>query len=254
MLSIIILVGIYLTIFRNKQENLQLMSIAHFLIFSADPSTVDENHAQFPEQEISALTTLPGVERIDRYEPTLFEDDPYDDDRQDQVLTIQTSYRDIVSLEQGLASTEFHRLVNAVAAGSVYKLSHDAMDTVYYPVADESEPRELTAPISYVVRYHYPANDVEQFIDYYTSHHPQIERRFPRITNIMCYLPIKWRDPTSLPYLGYMLGNEVVFESVEDLGNALTSPVIDEMSADFQQFPPFQGPSTHYPMHRRRVA
>ena len=230
------------------------MSIAHFLIFITDGSAADESHRQFPEREISALATIPGVERIDRYEPTLFEDDPYDDDRQDQVLTIQTSYRDIASIEQGLASAEFHHLVNAVSAGSVYKLCHDAMDTVYYPVADESEPRELTAPISYVVRYHYPANDVARFIDYYTSHHPQIERRFPRIANIMCYLPIKWRDPTSLPYLGYMLGNEVVFESVEDLGKALTSPVIDEMSADFRQFPPFQGPSTHYPMQRRRGA
>ena len=226
------------------------MSIAHFLIFVTDPSATGETDIQFPEQEISALATIPGVERVDRYEPTLFEDDPYDDDRQDQVLTIQTSYRDIASLEQGLASAAFQRLVKAVAAGSTYRLSHDAMDTVFYPVADEGEPRELTAPISYVVRYHYPANDVKRFIDYYTSHHPQIERRFPRTTNIMCYLPIKWHDPTDLPYLGYMLGNEVVFESVEDMGYALNSPVIEEMSADFRQFPPFQGPSTHYPMHR----
>ena len=229
------------------------MSIAHFLIFITGPSAENDSHGQFPEQEISALATIPGVERIDRYEPTEFPDDPYDDDRQNQVLTIQTSYRDIASLEQGLASAAFQRLVKAVADSSTYRLSHEAMDTVFYPVADESEPRELTAPISYVVRYHYPANDVKRFIDYYTSHHPQIERRFPRITNIMCYLPIKWRDPTDLPYLGYMLGNEVVFESVEDMGYALHSPVIDEMSADFEQFPTFQGCHTHYPMRRRRV-
>ena len=206
-----------------------------------------------PNRKYRPWQRIPGVERIDRYEPTEFPDDPYDDDRQDQVLTIQTSYRDIASLEQGLASAAFQRLVKAVADSSTYRLSHEAMDTVFYPVADESEPRELTAPISYVVRYHYPANDVKRFIDYYTSHHPQIERRFPRITNIMCYLPIKWRDPTDLPYLGYMLGNEVVFESVEDMGYALHSPVIDEMSADFEQFPTFQGCHTHYPMRRRRV-
>ena len=229
------------------------MSIAHFLIFSADSSAANSNGTQFPEQEISALATLPGVERVDRYEPTVFKDDPYADDRQGQVLTIQTSYRDIASLEQGLASDEFQRLVSA-ASESAYKLSHDAMDMLLYPVADETEPRELTAPISYVVRYHYPANDVKQFIEYYTSHHPIIEKRFPRITNIMCYLPIKWRDPTGLPFLGYMLGNEVVFESVEDMGYALNSPVIEEMSADFEQFPTFQGCHTHYPMRRRRVA
>lgn len=230
------------------------MTIAHFLIFTTDPSAADESHAHYPEQEISALITIPGVERIDRYEPTEFADDPYDDDRQGQVLTIQTSYRDIASLEQGLASAEFRHLVNVVSAGSVYKLTHDAMEMVFYPVADESEPREWTSPISYVVRYHYPADDVRGFIDYYTGHHPQIERRFPGITSIMCYLPIKWHDPTDLPLLGYMLGNEVVFESVEDMGYALNSPVIEEMSADFEQFPTFQGCHTHYPMYRRRVS
>lgn len=228
------------------------MSIAHFLIFGADPSAANETAGQFPESEISALATLPGVERVDRYEPTEFPGDPYDDDRQGQVLTIQTSYRDIASLEQGLASAVFQRLVNA-AHGSGYRLTHDAMDTVSYSVADENEPRELTASISYVVRYHYPADDVKRFIDYYTSHHPVIERRFPRIASIMCYLPIKLRDPTDLPLLGYMLGNEVVFESVEDMGYALHSPVIDEMSADFEQFPTFQGCHTHYPMRRTRV-
>lgn len=228
------------------------MSIAHFLIFSTDSAAANEATGHFPEQEISALASLPGVKRVDRYEPTAFPGDPYDDDRQGQVLTIQTSYRDITSLEQGLASAVFQRLVSA-ASGSGYRLTHDAMDMVLYPVAEESEPRELTAPISYVVRYHYPADDVDRFIEYYTSHHPIIEKRFPRITNIMCYLPIKWRDPTDLPFLGYMLGNEVVFESVEDMGHALHSPVIDEMSADFEQFPTFQGCHTHYPMLRMRV-
>ena len=69
---------------------------------------------QFPEQEISALATLPGVDRVDRYEPTEFKDDPYADDRQGQALTIQTSYRDRASLEQGLGSAEFQALIDAV--------------------------------------------------------------------------------------------------------------------------------------------
>ena len=77
------------------------MSIAHILIFSADTAVTTNNGGEFPEQEISALAALPGVERVDRYEPTEFADDPYDDDRQGQVLTIQTVYRDIASLEQG---------------------------------------------------------------------------------------------------------------------------------------------------------
>ena len=226
------------------------MSIAHFLIFS----TVDGGNAQYPEAEIAALASITGVDRVDRYDPVEFADDSFKDDRQGQVLTIQTGYRDIASLEQGLASAAFKRLVNTVAEDSVYKLSHEAMQTVFYAVADETEPREWTAPISYVVRYHYPANDVTGFIDYYTSHHPQIETRFPRIANIMCYLPIKWRDPTNLPCLGYMLGNEVVFESLDDLSAAVKAPIMEDMMADFELFPTFHGHNTHYAMRRTRVA
>ena len=229
------------------------MPIAHFLVFSIDPAASIDNHGGFPEQEIASLATLPGVQRVDRYEFTEFADDPYADDRQDQALTIQTVYRDLASLERGLASETFQGLVRAVANGSVYTLGHEAMERVCYPVAGETGPRDLTAPISYVVRYHYPANDVKRFIEHYTGHHPQIETGFPGIANVMCYLPIKWQDPTALPCLGYMLGNEVVFESVEHLGMALKSPVMTDMIADFEQFPTFHGHNTHYPMRRTRV-
>ncbi len=229
------------------------MSIAHFLIFSANKPAATGKDGEFPEQEIAGLATIPGVERIDRYEPTEFADDPYKDDRQEQVLTIQTVYRDIAALEQGLAAPAFQDLVKTVAGKATHRLSHEAMEMLFYPVADESEARELRAPVSYVVRYHYPANDVNHFIDYYVNHHPQVERGFPAIANIMCYLPIKWRDPTDLPGLGYMLGNEVVFESVEDLSNALKSPVMVDMAADFDLFPTFHGHSTHYPMRRTRI-
>lgn len=230
------------------------MFIAHFLVFGIDPAASTGHDGEFPGPEIASLATLPGVERVDRYEFTEFADDPYADDRQGQVLTIQTVYDGIASLERGLASETFQGLVGAVADNSAYTLGHEAMERVCYPVAGDTEPRELTAPISYVVRYHYPANDVQRFIEHYTSNHPQIEAGFPGIANVTCYLPIKWQDPTDLPCMGYMLGNEVVFESVQDLGLALTSPVMIDMRADFERFPTFHGHNTHYPMRRTRVA
>ena len=133
-------------------------------------------------------------------------------------------------------------------------VSHDALEMMFFPVADEDKPGEWTAEISFVVRYHHPADNVEEFVNFYISHHPQIESRFPNIRSIMCYVPVKWDDPTSLPHENYLLGNEVVFDSVEDLGGALNSPVINDMRADFENFPPFQGGNTHYAMRRRRIS
>ena len=45
-----------------------------------------------------------------------------------------------------------------------------------------------------------------------------------------------------------MLRNKVVFDNAVALDLALNSPVRQEMRADYNSFPPFSGPVSHYPM------
>ncbi len=227
------------------------MTIAHFLVVNSGDSGPDGFDAGFLEDECKALGGLPGVERIDRYDAADF-DDPMADDDRGPILTIQTCFSDVTSLRQGLASVAFTHLVDLIRSQDAVTVSHDALEMMFFPVGDEDEPGEWLAPLSFVVRYHHPTDDLDAFVDFYITHHPQIERRFPEIRNIMCYVPVKWGDPTDIKQENYMLGNEVVFDSTEALAAALTAPTMVDMKADLADFPSY-GHNTHFAMNRRRI-
>ncbi|MCP4293892.1 MAG: hypothetical protein GY780_18840 [bacterium] len=227
------------------------MTIAHFLVVNSGDNGPDGFDADFLEDECKALGELPGVERIDRYDAANF-DDPGADGGRGPILTIQTCFSDVASLGLGLASVTFTRLVDLIRSQDSVTVSHDALEMMFFPVGDEDEPGEWLAPLSYVVRYHHPTDDLEAFVDFYITHHPQIERRFPEIRSIMCYVPVKWEDPTDIKQENYMLGNEVVFDSAEALAVALAAPVNVDMKADMANFPSF-GHITHFAMNRRRT-
>ena len=128
-----------------------------------------------------------------------------------------------------------------------------AYEVIEQPVGDNSEVQPRTAAFSYAVRYYRPAEDEKAFTDFYLSHHPQIEADFPNIRNAICYMPLTWTDPTSVPVEDIMIGNEVVFDSLEDFNAAMKSDVRIRMRDDFAKFPKFTGPSTHFPLSRQRA-
>ena len=47
-----------------------------------------------------------------------------------------------------------------------------------------------------------------------------------------------------------MIGNEVVFDHIEDFNVAMESPARHELRAHYHEFPRFAGANTHYPMSR----
>jgi uncharacterized protein (TIGR02118 family) len=223
------------------------MSIAHMMTFVAVADAAVDVLAWFAG---SSMNEIPGLERLDIYTPEASED-PYLDDGPGPVLMVQSIYADESALAAGFASEEFNTSVAKIPAYCT--LTHDAMRMHFYPVEGEQEPAQWLAPLSYVVRYHKPAEDEQAFIDYYVSHHPQMLGRFAGIRNVMCYLPIEWDDPTDLPRANYLLGNEVVFDSIEALNDSLASELRDELREDFNNFPAIQGHNTHYAMTRVRV-
>jgi hypothetical protein len=127
------------------------------------------------------------------------------------------------------------------------------MERCFYPVNGEKTPGPLRAPFSYVVRYHRPAEDEAAFVAHYVADHPRLEARFPGIRSIMCYFPFKVAGARRLPCCDYMLGNEVVFDCIEDFNSAMQSPVRHEMRAHFHSFPKFTGAVTHFAMLRERL-
>ncbi len=234
------------------------MTISHFHVYTGDAETGAAIRDWFAGAPAAMLAALPGVETLDLYTPESSEDpylDPQLHDGSGPVLMAQTGFEHTDALESGLDSRAFRDLLDDATRvpGSGWGLSHDAMELRVFPVAGEDAPAPLAAPVSYVVRYQRPAQDEAHFVEHYCAVHPPVLGKFPRIRNVMCYLPIAWTDPTGIASADYLLGNEVVFDSLEDLNAALASDVRHELREDYKSFPPFYGTNSHYAMRRQRL-
>jgi len=84
------------------------------------------------------------------------------------------------------------------------------------------------------------------------ENHPPIVAKFPNIRNVLCYLPLGWRDVGEVTDERLVIGNEVVFDDLESLKGALATEVTEEAIADSEQFESF-GYSSHHAMHREMV-
>lgn len=232
------------------------MTIAYFITYSGPAEFGAPLRAWLEGAPAALFKKAPGLTSLDLYTPERAAQDPYLHDGAPPLAMLQAGFRTLESLEAFLATPEFRATMIAPSPAPPDKVTavHDAMEQRFYPVAGETTAGPLKAPISYVVRYQRPAENEAAFVEHYVSHHPQIQARFPGIRSIMCYVPIQWRDPTPIAPASYLLGNEVVFDSVEALDASLNSPVRHELREDFKTFPKFSGRNTHYAMRRTRLA
>ena len=170
-----------------------------------------------------------------------------EDDENPPNLIMQLDAHEISDLENALRNDLKLELSNILSGCEV---NHEIFETVEYSVFGDSDPSIRIASISYVVRYYEPIENVRKFVDYYLKNHPQIEKKLPRICNILCYVPVHWEDPIGLSKSKCIVGNEVVFRSVEDFAKALESPARAELRRDILNCPVSPGPSTHFIMER----
>jgi uncharacterized protein (TIGR02118 family) len=198
-----------------------------------------------------AWSSLPGLTAFDLYVPAIGRPkDPMVDDGLGPLLLMMLEFSSVAVLEQAARSQNFVAPLSTLPAG--LKLSADAMERRSYPVSGETAAMPLSAPFSYCVRYHRPAEDEAQFVDFYLTNHPPLLARLPGVRNVICYLPVHGIDPAGLPSADYMLGNEVVFDTIEAFNAAMASEQRRALRADFVRFPRFTGSNTHYPMDRTR--
>jgi len=213
-----------------------------------------EDAAQaWADQDASPLwTALPGLTAVDLYLPVRGgTHDPFNNDGPGPLLMAMLQFPTLAKLEAGLADPRVHdslagRPANVAVTGTSFERR-------FYPVTGTPNPGPLRAPFSYVVRYHHPAENVEEFVSHYIADHPPILGKLPEIRSVLCYLPIEQTAAAILPPADYMVGNEVVFDSPEAFNAAMASPVRLELRAHFKSFPKFTGKNTHFPMMRRQM-
>ena len=193
---------------------------------------------------------LPGLTALDLYRA--IDDaarDPFNDDKDGPLLLAVPEFATPAQLAAALPAIE--QALSDLPAGVNVTVS--ALERKFYPVGGEAVPATLSAPFSYVVRYHRPAEDEGAFVANYIATHPGTLGKLPHIRSVMCYFPIAGFEPGRFRAADYMIGNEVVFDSVDHFNVAMQSPVRHELRAHFHAFPKFTGRNTHYPMDRVRI-
>ncbi len=86
---------------------------------------------------------------------------------------------------------------------------------------------------AYLVIYEGKPKDPEAFIKYYMSSHIPIVWTFPRIRGIEIQKGVDEGD--------FFMITRLIFDTLEDLRLAITSPERDRARADMANFPPFDG-------------
>ncbi|MCL4183529.1 MAG: hypothetical protein KJ011_08795 [Burkholderiaceae bacterium] len=223
------------------------MSTDHALVFtfdrtaSAPPPSVDTSYP--------ALHGVPAPDDCGRFELfmphpeharlTLFGDGP------PPFTIIECHAATPQALQRLAGDAQLRSALHAVGAAGECRagLFRVLREPVPAPRADDA------APLSLVVHYYGPVDDAAGFAAHYVAHHPPILARLPGVREVLCYVPAGVAlpglraDPT-------VIRNEVRFDSMDALLDALASPVLAELRADSKTFPRF-GRSTHYPMTRQ---
>ncbi len=176
--------------------------------------------------------------------------DPYLGDETGKLLIIQAGFASADDMQSALLHPAVEAAIQSMPRQQDSRLTVEAFTTLPQPLRDGTTPAR-TASVSFVVRYYRPIEREQEFTDYYIGHHPPIMTRFPRIRNIYCYLPVALPEAFAVARSGCFLGNEIVFDSNEDLNAALNSDARHELREDYKHFLPHQGEVTHHAMLRR---
>jgi hypothetical protein len=225
------------------------MPFVYELALSGAATEAASAAAWFDAGPAQAWARIAGLSALDVYRPVEGTEDPYNKDDGPPLLIAVVEFASAEAMEAAAPQLELSLAGLPLATRATFT----PMERKFYPVAGETVPGPLRAPFSYVVRYRRPAEDEAAFVAHYVADHPRLEGQFPHIRSVMCYFPLPTPKSELCAAADYMLGNEVVFDSVQDFNVAMQSPVRHEMREHFHTFPKFSGAVTHFPMMRTRL-
>ena len=226
------------------------MTIAYFQTLTQLPDTNEVSGAEirqrFCDETIPILLRCAEIDCVSVFSPEQAQD-PYTDDGQPPELVCQFNVSDLTALARVFGNKEVFKLLAFSQQG---RFSADIFDVIACDIDGVAEPSRRSAGVSYNVRYYAPVEDEKTFIDHYLKSHPQLLAALPGIRNIFCYVPVAAFANSPAPLSNCILGNEVVFDSVEALNASMESDVRHRLREDFEAFPVKAGPNTHFAMQR----
>ena len=225
------------------------MTISYFVMFEnqAHPDT------RISETDKAGITDIlkrtPGLVKAHLFTPTTA-DGPFNSDGPPPQFGLQLYFSNIEALEAVIGATGH---LQALAAPDSWPslrgtvVTQQAMLTRTFPVPEPRERAENETRCSYLVHYPGHAEDLNAWLRYYLTHHPQLMKFMPGIREIEMFTRVDWYDSMPWTRVDYMQRNKPVFDNPAALAASLVSPALAEMRADYRKFPPFSGGNVHYP-------
>ncbi|RKE40027.1 uncharacterized protein (TIGR02118 family) [Paraburkholderia sp. BL23I1N1] len=139
-----------------------------------------------------------------------------------------------------------NRIANATEANLTF--AQQAMAVRPFATPNPNDARHRTERCTYLVSYEGEAEDFNAWLTHYLAHHPPLMAQLPGIRELEIYTRLDFRSGLTIPRATAMQRNKVVFDDPEALAAALSSPIRAHMKQDFTAFPPYIGPSPHFPM------
>jgi len=228
-----------------------LPAIALTATFEAPPET-----SPLLMAEVGAGCLVPLLEDAAVISLDLFTPDPGKpvifDDGNPPALHLEIGFATIEAAKAALAGDAFKAAIDSLHGAASAELTVGLYKIHREPLPEQAVAGDRSATMSFMVRYYGPVDDPAGFASHYIAHHPPLLAKFPKVHNVLAFDPVVMEEEGVFPLSPVIVGNEVVFDSVEDLNAAMLSPVMKELKADSAGFPPF-GHSTHVPTRRNKL-
>jgi hypothetical protein len=198
----------------------------------------------------ACVEATPALSRARLYTPSVAKDF-YTDDGPSPIFAMQLDFERLADLESAIGSGgHLKQLANDdYASLAPCTVEQQVMARRPFPVLDpHAQVSEGALPCQFLVHYPGRAENFDEWLSYYLSHHPQIMKFFDGVREIEIFTRVDWVDAMPWTRAHYMQRNKLMFDSAEAITRAMNSPVRHEMRADFEKFPPFEGGNIHHPM------
>ncbi|MBT4588968.1 MAG: hypothetical protein HON14_08465 [Rhodospirillaceae bacterium] len=226
------------------------MAIAYFQTLSLQANSDNELGAALRQDFCSNVAPIlcgrTEVQGVSVFSPAQAID-PYTDDGPPPELVFQITVADIAALDAILTDEDVRKLLLPPKGGSAVA---EVCEIIAFDIEGIAEPHSRTAPLSFNIRYYAPVEDEKIFVDFYLNNHPPILAELPGIRNVFCYVPIADYANAPVALSNCILGNEVVFDTIEALNASMETDVRHRLREDYNAFPVKAGPNTHFAMLR----
>ncbi|WP_314915793.1 hypothetical protein [Pseudomonas helleri] len=222
------------------------MSFCLFLSASADHSDVHVNVTQLEER----LDAVNGVVRRSIHVPAAMTGgDPFLLAERAPPCVIQLYFSSLEDLESALSNPGTLARVFDLSGLDHCRWTQQAMLVRRFIVPHVTPlVASRVERITYLVAYEGNAEDNDVWLTQYLHQHPPLMVQLPGIREVEVYTRIDYCSDLKVTRVSTLQRNKAVFDSVAALGDALQSPLREDLRKDFLSLPLFCGASPHYSM------